>query len=1552
MVEEHFTVVVLPYTCAPRAKFHVSLHISPDLTPDGETSTLEKFKRFKNWAKELKNRPKVVLHDRDGPIRVKPLLTPLAPDLWEDLFPLDTPVRERSKLEWSERFWRTFRAAELHIVVKILHAAAIYASPIRPPAPSAHPFNLMIPEIIDSIADALTVIPEKKFIKKSIVDTNIVEITSNLDWLTSENPENRKSLEDLEERIDGSVPSLRFARQLHRARRFYERPEAIAEYSEYPTGDVQPRPEIPQPDFHERCTLISDHPSLQRQLGLVLDLRVLELERLSKSQWLGAHIELRRFPGDVCSPMRTRCTAIGDDLISVPENDDWCGGRLRLGNDSLYALLDLDPDGSALKLDRFLWSFPRLFKSELNQDPVHAAPSSLRSIGFTVVRNRKALDTQQKLGRQEDLYSQLSNSSKAGKSVAKKIKTAPLLSTEDINQGLRIEVWDDEVRSWFSLHRRQVDVMVNGEVVTTGSSEEGFLQGTTATETPDVDESPVHVHESIFGWEGWSLSAPRPGKRVRHQDGEELVEETTLDTEPATPLSVTSSVEPRTLPRLRYGRSYAFRAWGVDLAGNSREHKIVKVKQPSAGTVNAVKDALKERKPHPDPVAGFEALVREQTVGLAARTGQERSPITVDLAALEGILSPVPEADREVLSRLRSLRVQESQEPPTIKLDRESLVANAFSSTLADDSQPMIVDTAVVDAKRLAHAVAQSGSFDLRAVVDMFETVTPLKPFLRWDPVQPPAVVARHAFSSAESLRQLVIRSGVSQDLETLEITVTPPEVYGPAHSSLRYRVTSERHLVPPKTSQTEAELHGAFDSAIGSPYPAKHLPMLAVALREAGTFFDTEVPRLDDPSQRDPQVGIDLANDPGVDPGTLLSLPLDPGQAPATGQYVIHDTDQLVLPYLPDCAGHGISFVFQEAGRDRMILPLFAREGFTARYPGDWPEFEPFRLVLYGTNQLTGALEGNAVNIGLPPGDVQRFRLASSLDRADLDIFGLWRSLPEAIRDNADVAEAVTDGWLWAFTPFDDVTLVHAVPRPLVAPTPTRLHAWRPAIGATAVLVVGAVTVDGPSTDSLALEARWTDPVDDLSMPAPFELDQQGIAFTTKIRPEEDLAVLGRLPDQTEDMLVIVPGAGRVWIHLPEHKIGDTKHRTVHYRFRASTRFREYFDPETIAPPVSEEPAGAGIPKDDGQSVVGPEVTVSVPSSAMPAAPIVHSVLPLFRWDEGTEPEQPMAVRRRRRAGVRIYLERPWFSSGEDELLGVLIAPTGDDTVSVENTAPPVTLDKIVSQWGADPVWLGAPVLKRALYLELDNLLRAIGLEDEPCDALPVVPPATYHLESDPHKRRVTVLGYRPQFSEDRNMWYVDVAIDPGKTFWPFVRLSVVRYQPDSKLGCHLSEPVRCDFVQLTPERTTSVSRTDIRHVRVVLSGPVGIRTAPEETVPDPVLNPQLVAKVSALVTANRRVTARLQRRDPEIPTDLGWENIKVVELAIRGFGKSFFEVAWVGELEAPEDLPLQRPGGLPEWRVVVEEWERLPGDPEDLKALLPLVWEQRLIFADEIII
>src|SRR5262249_47202907 len=157
---------------------------------------------------------------------------------------------------------------------------------------------------------------------------------------------------------------------------------------------------------------------------------------------------------------------------------------------------------------------------------------------------------------------------------------------------------------------------------------------------------------------------------------------------------------------------------------------------------------------------------------------------------------------------------------------------------------------------------------------------------------------------------------------------------------------------------------------------------------------------------------------------------------------------------------------------------------------------------------------------------------------------------------------------------------------------------------------LVGAVDLHGPSTDSLSAEATWSDNVDDLSRDAPHVTTTTAIAFRTAVRPYEEIALLASLDGELDFLQ-----EGKVALHRARHEFHDTRHHVVDYRLRATTRYREFFAPALLQP-------GAD-PLDDGHSVVAPVVRVSVPSSAVPAAPIVHSVLPLFRWTDTSEPEQ-----------------------------------------------------------------------------------------------------------------------------------------------------------------------------------------------------------------------------------------------------------------------------------------------------------------------------------------
>ena len=72
----------------------------------------------------------------------------------------------------------------------------------------------------------------------------------------------------------------------------------------------------------------------------------------------------------------------------------------------------------------------------------------------------------------------------------------------------------------------------------------------------------------------------------------------------------------------------------------------------------------------------------------------------------------------------------------------------------------------------------------------------------------------------------------------------------------------------------------------------------------------------------------------------------------------------------------------------------------------------------------------------------------------------------------------------------------------------------------------------------------------------------------------------------------------------------------------------------------------------------------------------------------------------------------------------------------------------------------------------------------------------------------RVTVAGYKPQFDYDRRLWFIDVVINPVPSYNCFIRLALVRYQPNSLKNAELSSVVRADFSQLVPDRSVTVMR------------------------------------------------------------------------------------------------------------------------------------------------
>ncbi len=95
----------------------------------------------------------------------------------------------------------------------------------------------------------------------------------------------------------------------------------------------------------------------------------------------------------------------------------------------------------------------------------------------------------------------------------------------------------------------------------------------------------------------------------------------------------------------------------------------------------------------------------------------------------------------------------------------------------------------------------------------------------------------------------------------------------------------------------------------------------------------------------------------------------------------------------------------------------------------------------------------------------------------------------------------------------------------------------------------------------------------------------------------------------------------------------------------------------------------------------------------------------------------------------------------------------------------------------------------------------------------------------------QVAVAGHTVHYDQDRSLWYSDIQFDwstkAGASYFPFVRVALARYQPNSISypdTVHLSRVVLADFAQLTPDRVAQVvtnSTPDKRHVVVTVTGP-----------------------------------------------------------------------------------------------------------------------------------
>src|SRR5215210_6446219 len=96
---------------------------------------------------------------------------------------------------------------------------------------------------------------------------------------------------------------------------------------------------------------------------------------------------------------------------------------------------------------------------------------------------------------------------------------------EDLVRGYRIDVLPDGGKAaWHSLCQRVgTYTFKNGDANSIEIRDEGFIS-TGVTQVPVKDEAEpdakphLCLHESLCRWDGWSLSARRPGKTIKNDE--------------------------------------------------------------------------------------------------------------------------------------------------------------------------------------------------------------------------------------------------------------------------------------------------------------------------------------------------------------------------------------------------------------------------------------------------------------------------------------------------------------------------------------------------------------------------------------------------------------------------------------------------------------------------------------------------------------------------------------------------------------------------------------------------------------------------------------------------------------------------------------------------------------------------------------------------------------------------------------------------------------------------------------------------------------------------
>jgi hypothetical protein len=693
------------------------------------------------------------------------------------------------------------------------------------------------------------------------------------------------------------------------------------------------------------------------------------------------------------------------------------------------------------------------------------------------------------------------------------------------------------------------------------------------------------------------------------------------------------------------------------------------------------------------------------------------------------------------------------------------------------------------------------------------------------------------------------------------------------------------------------AETHGALDGAFGpGGDPVKYFN---ICKRDSGSLNDNFVINLATGEREFLPDVVDPATGARIEHGIrFIKIEKSEQPTPTPGSedagYTVHYEARLRLPYLPDPLARGAALfglpgaegktlVLKESASPGspaeltrsplQVLPQMAIDalGYVTKIsfgPSDkWPELLPFLLRLDGAEGGTQAepkwTEENgvrALTVRLAPGETKTAWISSYPDVNDIDLFGLhywWDKRvgsPEGDRTFLNMAQ---HGALSMLTSARKLTLVHAVQQPIIAPTrdgvPFDVIKFP---GATLVYVRGHFKIHGLSTAKLDLFAAWNEAEETSGGSRAIETHVFEFPIhrdRDQIPPADDSASIMKYIKETDRVEFLAPTNEdsvklRKW--LARHEFNDTKHRMVTYRLVATTRFREFF-PERITSDV----------KNITRETTFPGVIVK--SSARPPVPEISHIVPCFGW----EVDSDLTRSKRLGGGLRVYLGPTWHATGEGEKLAIIGDP----------------------QSGVDPIHVSSN-----------------------SGGSMVIKPAGTEAVVVPGRSQTKIYPFPIHFDEDSGRWYSDLLFDIQDAYFPFVKLTLARYQRHSLDEMHLSEHVDAGIHQLAPDRAVELEYSDFvegqpgkRKIDIKIKG----SKASADQVPP------------ALRSVSYSIDVKLEERQKAFGVDerdehLGWTPASPSEQPVAAPSPPAPPILWQGLLLVPQ-VPSK------EQRIVIREYE-----------------------------